>query len=172
MPNPSTLNPPAEGWAEVRTQGQLVRYRRSGAGPAVVLLRPQSSPDALWPEVTDALARCRRVIEPEAPAANRNGAGWITDFLEGLGLADVALIAADPFCIPALELALLGAEQISRVVLVPGGDVEETGLVGSLAASGRDAPIGLLILRRALPAADALPLVAGFLDGDGVALPG
>jgi hypothetical protein len=171
MPNPSTLNAPAESWAEVRTHGQVVRYQRAGAGPAVVLLRAASSPDALWREVTDALARCHRLIVPEAPAANGDGAGWITDFLEGLGLADVALIATDPFCIPALELALLGSEQISRVVLVPTGEVGETGLAGSLAASGYEVPIGLLVVRRGLAADEAVPLVAGFLRGDGVAPP-
>jgi len=172
MPNPSTVTAPAGSWAEVRTHGQVVRYQRAGSGPAVVLLRASSSPDALWPEVTDKLARCHRLIVPEAPATNGDDAGWITDFLEGLGLAEVALIATDPFCIPALELALLGAEQISRVVLVPSGEVGDTGLAGSLAASGYDVPIGLLVVRRGLPAGEALPLVGSFLRGDRLVPPG
>jgi hypothetical protein len=76
------------------------------------------------------------------------------------------VVAADPFCIPALELALLDADQVARVVLVPGGEAGETGLDGALATTTRASSISLLVVRRGLSASDALPIVTRFLDGD------
>ena len=170
---PASAARPPETWAEIHAHDHVMRYRRSGLGRAVlVLLHSADGPEPLWPELVDALADRFRLIVPELPAAGADVAVWLTDFLEGLGTAGVVVIAADPFCIPALELALLDADQVARMVLVPGGQAEETGLDGALATTTRGASVPLLVVRRGLPAGEALPLVTCFLAGDGMAAPG
>ncbi len=174
MPNPSLAAalPPLDSWAEVRAHDHVMRYRRSGAGRAVLVLRSGDGPEPLWPELVDALAARFRLIVPELPSAGADVAAWLTDFLEGLGTPGVAVVAADPFCIPALELALLDTDQVARMVLVPGGQVEETGLDGALATTARGASVPLLVVRRGLPAGEALLLVTCFLADDRMAAPG
>ena len=169
MPNPPTAHrpPPPATWAEVRAHDHVMRYRRSGVGGAVLVLVSPDRPDSLWPELTEALAARFRVIVPELDAAGASAAVWLADFLEGLGVARVAVVAADAYCIPALELALLDADQLARVVLVPGGDAARaSALDGALGASPPQAAVPLLVVRRGLAAAEALPLVTGFLAGE------
>ena len=170
MPNLTVVEP--ESWAEVRSHEQVMRYRRSGAGPSVLLLRSPGATRTLWPELGDALAARFRVIAPDVPPAGIGTARWLADFLEGLGLASVAVVAADVFCIPALELALLGGDQVSRLVLVPSGDADNAGLDGTLATPVRDESIALLVVRAGLPAGEALPLVVDFLAFGAVHSPG
>ena len=176
MPNPSAapcVNPPG-CWAEVRANDQVMRYHRSGSGRAVlVLLRAADAPEPLWPELAGALATHFRLIVPDVPRGG-DVAAWLASFLEGLGAAGVAVVAVDGFCVPAIELALLGAEQVARVVLVPGGEGGggEEGLDGALGMSARATAVPLLVVRRGLRAGDALPLVTRFLAGDGVAAAG
>jgi hypothetical protein len=173
MPKPpivDTASPPpqtAETWAEVRAHEHVMRYRRSGTGRAILLLHAGESPDQppFWPELLAVLDARFRVIAPQAPTPGMNVVGWLADFLEGLGLAGVAMLAANEFCTPAIELALLDADQIARVVLVPGGSGDTAGLSGSLATATRGTTVPLLVAHRSLPAEDAVPLVMRFLDG-------
>ena len=168
MQNPSAIPARHETtWSEVRAHDHVMRYRRSGAGPAVLLLHPGEASDALWPELLHVLSSSFRIILPDLPDDADDVATWLADFLEGLGFAHVAVLAAAGFCLPALELALLDADQIARVVLVPGGRAEETGLDGALATGSRDTEVPLLVVRRGLPAGEALPLVTRFLAGEG-----
>jgi hypothetical protein len=161
------LNPPFTATlAEVRAHDQVMRYRRVGAGRPVVVLRAALDAAPLWPELDDSLAGAFRVITPEVPATGADVARWLGGFLEGVGLERAALVATDGFCLPALELALLGADQIERLVLVPAGYADETGLDGTLATSLAGVVVPLLVVRRGLPAAEALPLLMHFLDGD------
>jgi hypothetical protein len=170
MPNPPAVPIPAT-WAEVRTHDRVIRYQRSGAGqPVVALVCPDS--EALWPELIDTLGARGRLIVPEPPPRDTGIGSWLADFLEGLGLAGATLIAAADYCIPALELALLGTDQIARLVLVPDGDVEQTGLDGTVAASVGTVSVALLVVRRGVPPSEAIELVVRFLAGDGVSVPG
>ena len=169
------LCPPAT-FAEVRARDHVMRYRRSGAGRAVLVLCAgggaapeggESSP--LWPELPGELAAHFRLIVPEVPAgatAAGDVAALLVDFLDGLGTCGVAVVATDRFCVAALELALLDADRVARVVLVPGGSAEGTGLDGALATAGRASSVPLLVVRRGLPAGEALPLVTRFLAGE------
>jgi hypothetical protein len=166
MPNPSATEHAPERWAEVRSHDQVMRYRRSGVGPSIVMLRSPEVPAALWPELADALAARFRLIVPEPPTAGTDVTHWLADFLEGLGIAGVSIVASEAFCIPALELALLGADQLVRVVLVPQAPADETGLEGTLLTSMGDAEVALLIVRRGVPASQALPLLMPFLAGE------
>ena len=160
----SSSTHPAGTLAEVRAHDQVMRYHRAGAGRPLVLLRAAAAPDALWPELEAQLIGRFRVFTPELPPDCDDVAAWVKDFLEGVGLDRVPLIAADPYCLSALELALLGADQIERLVLVPGGLAGETGLDGTLATAYAGVSVPLLVVRRGVPAAEALPLLSQFLQ--------
>jgi pimeloyl-ACP methyl ester carboxylesterase len=128
----------------------------------VLRAAPDSVP--LWPELDESLAESFRVITPEVPATGADVAHWLSGFLEGVGLERVALVATDGFCLPALELALLGADHVERLVLVPAGHAGETGLDGTLATSLAGVAVPLLVVRRGLSSEEALPLLMQFLE--------
>ena len=171
MQNQSPRTDRAETLAEVRAHDQVMRYRRAGAGRPLVVLRAASGPDALWPELDEALSTRYRVITPELPHSCDDVAAWMGDFLEGVGLDRVILVAAEPCCLAALELTLLNGDQVDRLVLVPSGSVGETGLDGSLATTLAGVPVPLLVVRRGLPAREAVPLLSQFLQNDNQAVP-
>ena len=149
--------------AEVRVAGYVTRYVRRGVGRPVVLLAPPSETDALRPELLDAIAAHHRLVLPELPVHEAGFSSWLRGFLDGVGLPLVSLIAAGSCCLPAVELALLDPERFERLVLVPDGCAEVTGLMGMLGTEGRPGTLPVLVLRRAAPAADALQLVEPFL---------
>jgi pimeloyl-ACP methyl ester carboxylesterase len=166
MQNLSSLTQPAETLAEVRAHDQVMRYRRAGAGRPLVVLRGAGGANGVWPELEADLASRFRVFTPELPADCDDVAAWVGDFLEGLGLDRVVLVAADPCCLPALELALLRGYQVERLVLVPAGAAGETGLDGTLATTFAGVSVPLLVVRRGLAAGEALPLLRQFLQHD------
>ena len=160
----SSTTHPSGTLAEVRAHDQVMRYHRAGAGRPLVLLRSAATPESLWPELEEQLVARFRVLTPELPPDCEDVAAWVKDFLEGVGLDRVPLVAADPCCLSALELALLGADQIERLVLVPGGVASETGLDGTIATTYAGVSVPLLVVRRGLSAAEALPLLQQFLE--------
>src|SRR5215208_2207648 len=119
MQSLSPFTHPAETLAEVRAHDQVMRYRRAGAGRPLVVLRGTARPDDLWPEIVADLASRFRVVTPELPDDCDDIAAWFAAFLEGVGLNRVVLVAAEPCCLPALELTLLNGLQVERLVLVP-----------------------------------------------------
>ena len=167
MQSLSPVAHPAETLAEVRAHDQVMRYRRAGSGRPLVVLRGADDADALWPELDAELVSRFRVVTPELPTDCEDVAAWVADFLEGLGLDRVAVLAAEPCCLSALELALLNAGQVERLVLVPAGAVGETGLDGTLATTLAGISVPLIVVRRGLRAAVALPLLRQFLEHEG-----
>lgn len=155
---------PAGSLAEVRANEQVMRYRRAGTGPSLVVLRVTGDEDALWPELDAELVSRFRVVTPELPADCKDVAAWVADFLEGLGLDRVVVLAAESCCLSALELALFNAALVDRLILVPAGEVSETGLDGTLATTLAGVSVPLIIVRRGLSATDALPLLRSFLQ--------
>jgi hypothetical protein len=149
--------------AEVRVAGHVTRYVRRGAGRPVVVLSGASDCEALWPELLDAIAAHCRLILPEVPAHEAGFSSWLRGFLDGVGLPVVSLIATGHCCLPAVELALLDADRLERLVLVPDGCAEVTGLMGMLGTGERPSALPLLVLRRAASAEEALQLVEPFL---------
>ena len=175
---------PLDRWAEVRVAGRVTRYARRGSGaPIIVLQAPDAAADharALWPALADALAAGGRVLLPEVPAPDARPdpverpipadipgfLEWIRGFLDGLGLPPATVIAAEPYCLPALELALLEPERLAGLVLVPERGAAETGLTGGLTTTtAAGEAVRLLVVRRDCPAAEAVPLVARFVAG-------
>jgi hypothetical protein len=162
--------PPSDVWAEIRTSEQVIRYRRVGAGHPVLVLAEQQE---VCPTVIGALtdAGAVRLIMPELPVEAVHVAGWAADFLEGIGATSVGLLATPSFAGAAIELAMLGAVQISRVVLV----AEEAGSFGrwcegwqraELACGERAVRVPLLLVHKGLSMDQIGPLVRSFFSDE------
>ena len=166
MPKLSLADTPRapEAWAEVRANDRVMRYRRAGTGRAVIVLYSPSDPGPPWPELVEGLGEGFRLILPEPPDAEADIAEWLADFLEGLGMSNIGIVAADRFCVPTLELTLLGVDQVARIVLVPNGRGGEAGLGGVLETATGQAVVPLLVVRNGHPVEEILPLVTRFLD--------
>ena len=164
MLNAPTAKPQdLEGWAEVRAHDRVVRYRRSGSGPVVLLLQPDSPTTPLWPELLEAIATGSRLIVPEPPATESDAEPWLSALLEGLGTRHTTIVAAGGFCIAALERALLSPEQIDRVIMVCSGRGSEGAVDGQLATAAQAAAVPFLVVRRDRPVSEILPVVQEFL---------
>lgn len=164
MPNLS-LEPPRipQEWAEVRANDRVMRYRRSGTGRTIVIILATGHPKPPWPELLATLGSRFRVILPEPPEADADIADWLADFLEGLGMSNVGIVGADRFCIPILELTLLGLDQVARIALVPHDAGGEHDVGGALAAATGQASVPLIIVRDGQPVEEIVRLITGFL---------
>jgi hypothetical protein len=165
MSNPSILRPPAlsphaDPWSEVRANGRVMRYRRSGVGRPVVVLRPHDLDDGVWPALLDRLGARHRLFVPELPPRGADITSWLAAFLDGLGVSDVAVVAAGCFCLPALELALRGVDRVARLALMLDGpaDGECDGLDATLVTTACPPRIPLLVIRHDAAAQDAAVL--------------
>jgi pimeloyl-ACP methyl ester carboxylesterase len=157
--------------AQVRAADHVTRYTRCGSGHPVLLLYP-IEPDvaeaecaAIWADLVDRLAQHRRVIVPEIPTTGSRFATWLRGFIDGIGLPALTLVAAGPACMPALEFVLTDPERVERLVLIPVGGAEETGLVAVLTPVVGAAAIPMMVVRRDQPAGDAVAVVERFLGG-------
>ena len=167
MQKPPSLDRPPHSLAEVRAHDHVMRYHRAGTGRPLVVLRGVGDDDALWPELDAELVSRYRVVTPELPADCEDVAAWVADILEGVGLDRVIVLAAESCCLSALELALFNGSLVERLVLLPAGAVSETGLDGTLATTLAGVSVPLIVVRRGLDAAVALPLLGNFLQYDG-----
>ena len=161
---PATAIATSEPWAEVRASDRVMRYRRSGAGPTLVLLGYQAESSPISTELVTALGAQFRVIVPDVPA-RASVTDWVAEFLEGLGTCEVAILAANHLCMPTIELAFRGIEQIKRLVLIPDGEPDDSTAEGAITAAVGAPAIPVLIVRPGLGASEALPLVTTFLIG-------
>lgn len=152
---------------ECRARGQIVRYRRSGAGrPLLLLHSPEQSPP-LWPEVLEVFRSGFRLVVPDPPPGGTEAEAWLSALLDGLGLSGVTVVAFDEFCIAVLERALLEPDRVARVVMVVRGRGSEAVVDGSIDSIPRLASVPLLVLRYDRPAAEVLPVMARFLERPG-----
>lgn len=154
----------SEPWAEVRSSDRVMRYRRSGAGPTLLLLGAEAGHSPISTELVAALGTRFRVIVPDVPEGT-SATAWIVEFLEGLGTCHVAILAANHLCMPAIELAFRGIEQIERLVLIPDGEPDDSTSESAITTAIGTPPIPVLVVRPGLGAAEALPLVTTFLVG-------
>lgn len=161
-----TVPPPFDRSAEVRVDGHVTRYVRRGAGQPVVVLRGSDDDAGLWPGLVETIAARCRVILPEAPGAGIEFVSWMRGFLDGIGLPPATLVAVGDYCVPALELALLDTERLTRIVLVPFGAAGETGLNGALRVTAQTAGLPALVVQRECPPAEAQRLVERFILGE------
>ena len=157
---PSGMSNTPETWAEVRAHHRVTRYRRSGAGRALLLL----GSNELWPELLDALHEAFRLIVPEVPPQGADAADWLADFMEGLGMPNVCVVASDELALPALELARRCADQFARVVVVT-VEVGEECVAKAIEAEAPSVSTPLLVVPRSQSADEAIPVITRFLGG-------
>lgn len=156
----------SDSFAQVRSADYTTRYIRVGAGQPVIVVDATMSPGSLWPELIGRLADGRRLIIPEVNGGHDRFAPWLRSFLDGMGLPPVTLIATGELCLRSLEFALLESERVERVVLVPSGAADETGLAGVMTPSIGTRSVSVLIVRRDCPSTQAIPLIERFLKGE------
>jgi hypothetical protein len=154
----------SEPWAEVRCSDRVMRYRRSGTGPTLLLLGAEAGPSPISTELVAALGGRFRVIVPDVPSGVSVTA-WVSEFLEGLGTCHVAILAANHLCMPAIELSFRGIEQVRRLVLIPDGEPDDSTPERAITTAVGTPPIPALIVRPGLSVTEALPLVTTFLAG-------
>jgi pimeloyl-ACP methyl ester carboxylesterase len=116
----------------------------------------------------NALESRYRVIVPEPPPDAEDLAGWIANFLEGMGIARVRILAADRLCVAALELALVDPDQVACLVLHGEGPGAVADAGGALGAHGSGGRVPLLIVHGG-PTAELLSRIDAFLAAEGVA---
>ena len=102
--------------AEVRAHNQVMRYTRAGTGPLLLLLGEPAEP---WNAFRVRLAERFKVIVPSVPEDTTNVAHWLNSLLDGLGAAEVTIVAAGNQCDAALNLSLGATDAVRRVILLP-----------------------------------------------------
>lgn len=165
MPTAPSTTTPVESFAEVRAHDQVMRYRRCGTGRPLLVLRSGGVGDAIWRELDDRLPHSFRVLTPDTSTSSAHSAVWLRAFLEGIGVEQALVLATGDHCIAAIELALMDGDRVERLALVPAGEAHEPGLDGALATTVRGVTVPLLVVRRGVPALEALPPLMGFLEG-------
>src|SRR4051812_35656287 len=118
------------GWEEVPTADHGIRYARFGAefGTPVIMLLAGTTNSNVWPELFETLARSRPMYLPDLPDGELSFAPRMREFLDGLGLRKVTLVAPGGFCLPAIELARREPGRFAGLVLVPTSYGEERAL--------------------------------------------
>ena len=161
--NPARLS---DNCAQVRTADHITRYTRVGSGRPVIILDAPSRSQTLWPDLIDQMALTRRVLVPEVITAEPRFTAWLRGFIDGMGLPPATIVAVGDLCLPSIEFTLLEPERVERLILVPSGGVEETGLTGVLTSTLGSADVEMLVVRRDFPANDAISIIERFLRGD------
>lgn len=155
---------PPPPWAEVRAHDHVVRYRRSGSGPLVLLLGLDEG-RAPWAEFEAALGRGHRLVVPRVLGdAHEEYEARLGAFLEGLGAdAVTAIVVHQGLVAPTIALALRGAGVIRRVVVIADGLAERMPVAAAIGV-GTGVPIlPLLLVDRQGPADEALPAILRFV---------
>jgi len=170
MPNSLVLEEPggSHRWAEVRAHDQVMRYRRLGTGRPLLVLEACSELP-IHPELRRALAESHRLVMPELPTGEVHLANWLSDFMEGMGTSRLPLLATEGFFAPALELALLGNDQVARIAFL----AEDRGMApyptethaqGVVDSATTKARVPVLLLRRTQSLSEIVALVRNFLS--------
>ena len=166
-PLPIEVAPAEGGWSEVRARDQIIRYRRSGAGRAVLLLHARPDTQPLSPALLQAMAAEFRLIVPSAPARDTDVDAWLSALFDGLGAPQIAVIASEEFWAPTLQRALIDPERISAIVLLcanRGSDV----LSGTLGTTDLMPAVPLLLVHHDQAFGEVLPDVLRFLKLEAV----
>jgi len=116
--------------AEVRVGEHVTRYVRRGSGPSVVLLGADTDANPLWSPLLESVVANHRVIIPQLPPNGVDQSTWLREFIEGLGLSAVVLIAGSALSEAALDLAAVDDFTVRKLVLLSG----ETASVGQSGA--------------------------------------
>ena len=139
--------------AEVRVGDHVTRYVRRGTGPSVVLVGADAEANPVWVPLVERLETGHRIVVPQPPPANADIAAWLREFIEGLGLSSVVLIAGNGSSAAALELATSDDFLIRKLVVMP-----DTNDAVSMEATART-----LIVKPGAPPESALRAIEEFI---------
>ena len=99
--------------ATVLAGGVETEYHRCGSGsPVVLLLMDSGDPDR--DRTMRVLSSRARVIAPRIPAAV-DFSSWLRDFLDGVGVEPVHIVATTAFEVPAREFAASDPTRIEQL---------------------------------------------------------
>ena len=120
---------------ETFLQGEPVRYYRSGAGPAVVLLHGLGGAGVVWHRNMPALARWYDVIAPDLWGPGRyvgmaltieTGVAFVTGLLDAMGVADAHLVGSSLGGLIAGRTVLAHPDRVRSLTLVDSGGSVDT----------------------------------------------
>lgn len=100
--------------ASVCAGGVETDYVRVGRGVPVLLLAAPDDPDR--DTLLRSLGAQARVIAPRIPAGV-DFASWLRDFLDGVGVLPVRIVATGALVTPALEFAAADPSRVERVTI-------------------------------------------------------
>ncbi len=147
--------------AVVRVGDTATEYVRSGSGRPVILLTQAANPLPLWNAVIEAVAERYRLIAPDVTPGADDFAVWLGQFLDGLGLARVLVLADGPMSAPAIGFAMLDPDRVERLVVI-------TPTAPSAAEPLTDAPGSPLIIGEGRPIEAIVNDALRFLEGPAV----
>jgi len=99
--------------ATVFAGGVETEYYRSGSGsPVLLLLMPPGDPDR--DRIMRVLSPRARVIAPRIPAG-AEFSSWLRDFLDGVGVVPVHIVATTAFAIHARDFAASDPASVEQV---------------------------------------------------------
>lgn len=159
MSEKSEINRSGTFRALVQSGSTATAYVCSGAGRPVLVLR-QAEAHPVWSQLISAIAPRFRVITPEVPANQPEFDRWLRHFLDGLGHAEVRILADQTLAAPAIGFAILDPDRVERLAVIsPTGPA----IPGSIVEGGHP----ILFLRDDRPAAEIVATVTRFLaEGD------
>jgi hypothetical protein len=147
-------------YAEVRVGEHVTRYVRRGTGSAVVLVGTDATTNPVVCPLIETLAPKHRLIVPQPPPTATDLGGWLRAFIEGIGLAEVALIAGQSSAHAATDLAASDDFTIRKLVVLPTAASNGNGIH----ASDR-----ILWVDASWPPTDAVARIATFISDEAAA---
>ena len=141
--------------AVVQSGSTITSYLRAGSGRPVLLLARTRAPhlDIL----IDTLRTSFRLVVPELPEPPQPPCDWLTPFLDGLGLTEVAVIVEQEEAAALLDFAREEAHRVSRIVVLC--------LAEPAPIDSASVPRPLMAVSVTRPTDEVVHEVAGFLAG-------
>lgn len=111
--------------ATVFAGGVETEYYRSGSGsPVLLLLLPPGDPDR--DRIMRVLSPRARVIAPKMPVAV-DFTSWLRDFVDGVGVVPVHLVATKAFEVPARDFAASDPARVEQVTTLDAAAAQTPG---------------------------------------------
>jgi hypothetical protein len=142
-------------YAEVRVGEHVTRYVRRGTGPSIVLVGTDANTNPVVLPLITKLAPNHRLIVPQTPSAD-DLAGWLRGFIEGIGLADIAVVMSGVPAAAASELAATDDFTIRKLVVLPPSSPRAS-------SNGKHSSDRILWVDAAWTADDAVARIASFI---------
>lgn len=145
-----------------------IPYVQAGEGSPVLLLSPTAGTGLSKTLLFRILSRHFRVVAPTRPSGGEPYAAGeppprvalsrlLREFLDGLGLGRVGVVAEEPFGVAALGFALMENERVGGLVLAFEDEPDRTSLVGVVGTVAAEAEWSVMMVKRGAGPLDADP---------------